>query len=166
MKRHPGIELLRGVLMLMIVLVHLTGNGVLLADSPIPYTESNWLWANIIDSICYPAVNIFILISGYFGIRLSLEKVLKLDIPVIFYSVVLFLILGSFSLGGTLTATFPILSKEYWFLTSYFLLMLVSPLLNAIIESRSQGELKMLIVIENTYICKFDIMLLNRSYEE
>lgn len=142
MKREPSIELLRGILMLMIVLTHLTGNGVLKYDAPISYTEPNWLCANIIDALCYPAVNTFVLISGYFGIRLSLTRVLKLDVPVIAYSVVLFALFGTISLGGAISSLIPILSSKYWFLTSYFLLMLVSPFLNAFIETRSQSQLR------------------------
>ncbi len=145
MNRQAGIELLRGILMLMIVLVHLTGNGVLKSDAPIAFTEPNWLWANLIDAICYPAVNTFVLISGYFGIRLSLGRVLKLDIPVIIYSVSLFVLFGSFSIGGLVSSFIPILSKEYWFLTAYFLLMLLSPFLNAFLDSRNQRQLKMLL---------------------
>lgn len=146
MKRQSGIELLRGVLMLMIVFVHLTGNGVLSAETPIPYTEPNWLYANTIDAICYPAVNTFVLISGYFGIRLSLRRLLKLDIPVICYSVVLFFLFGTITFGGVVSSFIPILANKYWFLTAYFLLMLVSPLLNAFIDSRSMFQLKVVLL--------------------
>lgn len=146
MNRQASVELLRGVLMLMIVLVHLTGNGVLKSDAPIAFTEPNWLWANLIDAICYPAVNTFVLISGYFGIKLSLGRVLKLDVPVIIYSVVLFILFGKIGLGGAISSFFPIITKKYWFLTAYFLLMLASPFLNAFINSRNQGQLKVLLL--------------------
>ena len=141
MKREAGIELLRGILMLMIVLVHLTGNGVLRSDTPIAFTEPNWLWANLIDSICYPAVNTFVLISGWFGIRLSIEKVVKLEVPVILYSVILFFIFDPLTLGGAITAILPVITKRYWFLTAYFLLMLVSPFLNSYISTRTREQL-------------------------
>lgn len=146
MKREAGIELLRCILMLMIVLVHLTGNGALKSDAPLSYTEPNWLWANLVDSICYPAVNTFVLISGWFGIRLSIEKVAKLEIPVIFYSVILFLLFDTLTLGGAITAVLPVITKRYWFLTAYFLLMLVSPFLNSYISSRTREELIMVLL--------------------
>ena len=131
--------------MLMIVLVHLTGNGVLKSEAPISYTESNWILANIIDALAYPAVNTFVIISGYFGIRLSLLRVLKLDIPVIIYSVALYLLFETATIGGTIWFSFPILTNEYWFLTAYFLLMLISPFLNAYIETKNQHQLFLLL---------------------
>lgn len=147
MKRQANIELLRGVLMFMIVMVHLTGNGVLDANNPIDYNHPNWLIANVIDAICYPAVNCFILVSGYFGLNLSIRKFLKLEIPVLIYGIILLFIIGPLSVKGFSNAFFPFLSKSYWFLTSYFILLLISPLINTYLSSLNKTQVHQVLLI-------------------
>lgn len=107
MKRQANIELLRGLLMLMVVLVHLTGNGILSDTTPLSYTENNWIIANIIDAICYPAVNCFILISGYFGLHPTVKKYLGLEIPVIIYGFIAYLLFNRSTVGGQFMRFYP-----------------------------------------------------------
>lgn len=147
MKRKPNIELLRGILMLMIVLVHLTGNGVLSDTDPISYVEINWIIANIIDALCYSAVNCFILISGYFGIKPTIKKYLNLEIPVVIYGIIAYVLFDRSSLGGAIHAVLPVLSKSYWFFTSYFMLLLVAPILNDFVDNTSRKNHKIAVLI-------------------
>lgn len=146
MKRQANIELLRGLLMLMVVLVHLTGNGILSDKNPLAHTEHNWIIANIIDAICYPAVNCFILISGYFGLRPTIKKFLKLEIPIILYGFIAFMLINR-STEGAIHAFFPVLSKSYWFFTSYFMLLLVAPFLNAFVDSAERKQFKLALLL-------------------
>lgn len=147
MKRLANIELLRGVLMLMVVLVHLTGNSILNANTPLPHTELNWIISNIIDSFCYPAVNCFILISGYFGMRPTFKKFLKLDLPVVMYGILLFVLLGNYGTGTLLQSLFPVIMKQYWFLVGYVLLMLTAPLINIFVEKVSKNEFYVALIL-------------------
>ena len=147
MKRQANIELLRGILMLMIVLVHLTGNGVLSDTDPINFAETNWIMANIIDAICYPAVNCFILISGYFGIKPTIKKFLNLEIPVIVYGIIAYVLFDRNSFGGAIHAVLPVLSKSYWFFTSYFMLLLAAPFLNDFVDKASRKNHRIAVLI-------------------
>lgn len=146
MNRQSNIELLRGVLMLMVVLVHLTGNGVLACDTPIPFTETNWLIANLFDSLCYPAVNCFILVSGYFGLRPTFRKFLKLDIPIVVYGILLWLLFDR-HLSGGVRYCFPVLSHSYWFLKEYVLLFLAAPIINVFIENLNRRQFESVLTI-------------------
>jgi len=146
MNRQSNIELLRGVLMLMVVFVHLTGNGVLKASSPIPYTETNWIIANLIDAVCYPAVNCFILISGYFCMKPTFLKFLKLEIPVIMYQLILVFAVGGTS-WGVIISFIPVVSKSYWFLTGYAILMLLAPILNNAVETMSLRDFRRILIL-------------------
>lgn len=143
MKRQANIELLRGLLMLMVVLVHLTGNGILSDTTPLSYTENNWIIANIIDAICYPAVNCFILISGYFGLHPTVKKYLGLEIPVIIYGFIAYLLFNRSTVGGAIHAFLPVLSKSYWFFTSYFMLLLTAPFLNKFVDNIERRQFKL-----------------------
>jgi surface polysaccharide O-acyltransferase-like enzyme len=72
--RQSNFELLRGVLMFMVVGLHVTGLGLLWRDSPTPLGSINFISGNLIESFFSMAVNCFVLISGYWGIRASFKN--------------------------------------------------------------------------------------------
>ena len=64
--RNRGVDLLRLISMLFVVVLHSLGrSGVLKADADSGLYKAAWL----IEIFCYGAVNIFALISGYVGYR-------------------------------------------------------------------------------------------------
>ncbi len=141
--RNMGIELLRIVSMLMVVLLHMlmpilsrtrTGGGVF---------ELTWL----LECACYCAVNCYGLISGYVGAgdRVSIGRAAGLWLQVEFYSLGLALVELAVNHGVSkdpiLWSIFPITSGRYWYMTAYFGLMLLMPLLEAGVRSLSEGKL-------------------------
>ena len=63
MKRNYGIDLLRMILMLMVVILHVLGHGgVLDATTPL---SAKYCVSWLIESFAYCAVNCYALISGY-----------------------------------------------------------------------------------------------------
>lgn len=95
-------------------------------------------------SIC--AVNSFIIISGYFGIKWKTKSFFYLIFQIMFYSYGVYLacaVLGviEYSHIGFLKQSFG-LFNSWGFITSYLLLYMVSPLLNAFVE---KIELKQLL---------------------
>lgn len=98
------------------------------------------------------AVNAFILISGYFGIRLKRDRLISLIVQVMFYSVGLLLIsmaIGChiFSPQKDFLLLIPILTKQYWFVTCYVVLYVISPLLNRWASALERDEYKRLLLI-------------------
>lgn len=93
-------------------------------------------------NICIIAVNCFILISGYFGIRLSTKGVIKFISQCFFYSVGIYLLMasfhGTFSFPGLVKSFFACSESPLWFIPTYLALMLVSPLINAGFEGMDQ----------------------------
>lgn len=92
----------------------------------------------------------FILISGYFMCKskVTLYKILKLLGEVWFYSVTIGLIflffLPDYAEMGVMQLIrmcLPVGCSNYWFITTYLLLLIASPLLNIIIEKLSKKEL-------------------------
>ncbi len=144
--RNIGIDLLRIAAMFMVVLLHMllpiisksrTGGGVF---------ELTWL----LECACYCAVNCYGLISGYVGAgsRVSLGRAAALWLQVEFYSLgitLLGLLLRSPVSGDpVLWAAFPITSGQYWYMTAYFGLMLLMPLLEAGVKSLPERALGLL----------------------
>lgn len=142
-ERERNYELLRVIAMIMIVSLHYLGKGGALGNpsgglSPVGYTS--WL----LEAFCLASVNVYILISGYFGIgekkdniiTCVMKRPLRIWRQVMFYSVVigvLCLIIGaqSFDIYTVFTYVFPTVTEHYWFATSYLLLTLLMPFLNS-----------------------------------
>lgn len=131
--RDCGIDLLRVLAMLMIILHHmLTHGGLLFAFPEGSATEA--LMYLLEAAICC-AVNVYALISGYVQARFRLYKLLLLWIQVLFWSValnVLLLPLGPLPAGEWARAFTPVLSDRYWYFTAYFVLLLLLPLIHRV----------------------------------
>lgn len=96
-------------------------------------------------SFCSVAVNTFVLISGFWGLSFKNEKFVRLIIETFIYSVLLYIVsvaLGwqSISFHNVLCAILPVLTKQYWFVTSYIVLIIISPWLNRWIECFDKKE--------------------------
>lgn len=72
-------------------------------------------------------VSLFVLISGYFGINGSVKKYLKLELEVLFYSILSLLIMvgvqSNLNLKQIFQSVVPVMSGKYWYITTYMLLM-------------------------------------------
>jgi surface polysaccharide O-acyltransferase-like enzyme len=149
--RQSNFELLRGVLMFMVIGFHVIGRGILDKDSPVPIGSTNYFNGNLLESFFVMAVDCFILISGYWGIRASFKKLLTLYLPILFYSIILYLIIGylnsDFDLNSFLYFCIPFTSAKWWFVAQYILLFLFSPLLNKILTNIKKRELESALLI-------------------
>ncbi len=160
-ERDSGIELLRIIGLLLIFWMH----G---ASSYRNNELSAWLCV-VIETIGNVGVPIFILVSGYFGIRLKPKKMIQLDLMLIFYCWIgLFLRFlwgeaGAYSGEEILSYVFPVIGRNSWYFTCYFALAFLSPFLNEFVESLSRERfqkllLTMLIIFSGiTTVCFFDI---------
>ena len=139
MKRETNFEVLRTVAMFFIVvyhcLTHGAGDGYAFnIDSPI--SLSNVLFSDFIIVLSSIAVNLYVMISGYFLVDLHFKasRVVRTWAYTCFYSfiiTVLFMALAmvpfnAISVGKSL---FPISSDAYWFVTQYIGLLILSPFL-------------------------------------
>ena len=88
-------------------------------------------------------VNVFILISGWFGIRASLKGAVKLLFQVFFIGLLTsgtVLLLNGMPSGGVVAVWKSLIS--FWFVWSYLLLYLFAPALNAFVETAGKQQLK------------------------
>ena len=92
-------------------------------------------------------VNVFVLISGFFLInsKFKPKKLLSLFIQVWFFSIsiyLIFLISGgiSFSWESLLCNIFPVVTAQYWFITTYIGLYLLSPFLNKFLKKLTKQQ--------------------------
>ena len=145
-----GIELLRILATFYIILLHVVGQGGVAAASgggKGTYTVSYLLLA-----LAYPAVNCYALISGFVGCksRFKLSRLLSLWLTVVFVNLAVW---GAFRLlAPEMAASFsleaclkPLLTNEYWYVTAYFGLSVLTPVLNAAAELPKKTFAEMLI---------------------
>ena len=152
--RNSNFELLRIMAMVMIVAHHFSiyGNFKFSAD----YITINRVWIQFIQIGGKIGVDIFVLISGYFLVnveKMKMDRMLKYWSQLIFYSISLYFLcvaLGVivFDYKTMIVCLFPILSRQWWFASTYFVLYLMSPFLNILLKQLSREKyLKMLLLM-------------------
>lgn len=150
-KRNSGLELYRIICMLFIVLHHFVIHG--LDNSDGFGSGINKYIADILSFGGKIGVNGFVLISGYFMARsrYTIKKFLRLWGQVWFYSVtalgisVLISGGGSIGTGNILKALLPVLFSQYWFVTSFVVLMILSPFLNFVVQNIKENQYRSLL---------------------
>lgn len=146
--RNSNFELLRIIAMLMIVVGHLYKF----------WNESPEFASNSDDDIFYPwfitnqGVDIFILISGYFGIHATLKKYINLWFTLLFYAIISAVIcVCVLHLPIIKIIMWPIremfvVTSSLWFISTYFALMVFSPFINQLFNLPKESQLKYLIL--------------------
>lgn len=136
-ERNYGIDLLRIVSMFMVTLQHFCRQGGL-AGTPQDGVSFYILTAFVV--ICYGAVDIFALISGYVmqGSKVKYHRLVSLWFQVFFYSVALsvteYLSLG---VNRIIPALFPVLTRQFWYFSAYFFMFFFIPTFNDMMERLS-----------------------------
>ena len=144
-----GIELLRILATFYIILLHVVGQGGVAAASG---GKGTYTVSYLLLALAYPAVNCYALISGFVGCksRFKLSRLLSLWLTVVFVNLAVW---GAFRLlAPEMAASFsleaclkPLLTNEYWYVTAYFGLSVLSPVLNAATELPKKTFAEMLI---------------------
>lgn len=149
-KRKYNIDLLRIISIIFIILSHYVYHGNIVDNS----TITGNIWVALLVSVCGKlGANIFILISGYFykENKLKFSKIIKMDLKVIFYSILICVVFKFFNirevtLKNWVSSIIPLISGLYWFFTAYIGLYLISPVLNYLIHNVESKILKKIII--------------------
>lgn len=151
--RRSNMELLRIIAMMLVVIVHMCGAALEL-QSPkgdiASITSSDW-WKLSVESISIIGVNIFVLISGYFGINTRWQTFWRFSLQCLFYSVGIYLVgwlIGIWQLDWNviLRSSHIYTESYYWFVPAYFGLLIIAPILNAAIRQLSQHQYLLLLI--------------------
>ena len=156
--RNSSIEMLRIVCLVMIFWMHAADSGV---------ANGIGAWIDIaVAVIGNISVSCFILISGYYGIRLDVKKMMHLECMLLFYSWtgLLFQYVWGNALGGeeVLSYLLPVIGKRSWYFTCYFALAFLSPFLNEMVEKLSEAHFRQFDYDACNFFGEFDIFLLAR----
>ncbi len=145
MVRKSNFEAYRIMCIMLIVIMHTFSSP---GDS---FNQGLGILVNVVGNI---GVTGFVLLSGYFGIKLNIKKLIKLDIMMIFWSVLgaacLMLVPAIVYEPGMrelLQCVIPVLSHKYWFLSAYFCLCFLSPFINEYLAKIDRSRFKQLIMV-------------------
>lgn len=143
MERDSNIELLRLVCMSLIVFQHCIHMCAFpeVWDTSIISTEV--CAASLLLGLTYIGVNCFVLISGYYGIKLKLCSALNIYLTCAIYALIGYIVHlyvdGAYvGMGLLYHSVFCISHSHLWFVKCYVGLMLLSPILNAAMDSMSK----------------------------
>lgn len=151
--RDSNIELLRVVCMLMIVIGHFIRHSLLpvINDPLVSIYNKDYVYI-VLFGFCYVAVNVFVLISGYYRIKFKLTSLLSLYLICSFYALVnssfnVFYLNNPIEYKTILSIFFPFSCHErLWFINCYLILYFVSPLLNIAIENMRKNEFILILI--------------------
>lgn len=140
--------------MVFVVIVHLDGGVLGIPDLKGDWSSMTWreLWRLSVEAFTFIGVNCFTLISGYFGIRLRWRTIATYLFQCIFYAVGIYLAISLFrrsdiSLRGIIEQAMVLTHTDLWYVPAYFILMLLSPFINAGFEIRPRKNNLLLVIV-------------------
>ena len=135
-QRMANMELLRIIAMAMVIMLHYLSKGNLLPGMA-GEIETNGYVAWVMETFSIVAVNVYMLISGYFlvGGRFKCSRLVQLLCQILFYSLLIPVVLVALGILNVQDITiyqllhyiFPTQMEHYWFITAYVIMYLLSP---------------------------------------
>ena len=144
--RNSNIELLRIIIMFLILVLHANFKAF---DVPNDCSVIS-LGRSFLESICIVSVNIFVIITGYFGTSFKIKKIGALVFQCFFAVVPISIAIYFTHIYGYESTKELILSFNflgYWFILAYVALLSLTPFLEDSIKSFTSEELLKSIVI-------------------
>ena len=154
-KRMANVELLRVLAMVMVVVMHFLSHSDRLVDIEQPLSSVRII-GTLLEMFCLVAVNTYVFISGYFGIKSAFRpsRAVALLCQIWFYAILIPVVLmlagvpalgyhaGKWDVYGLIQYLFPIETEHYWFATAYLMLYLLTPVLGAAVRAMSKKQLQ------------------------
>lgn len=137
--RQSNIELLRVLSMLMVIGLHCNYVSLGKPTAQSIMDDSSGESIRIfLENLCIVSVNTFVLISGYFGIRLRKDKLLSYLYQIFFFATVVLLCFILFQVPLSFIDSIKFYYSYFsfnWFVPAYLCLMLFSPIINSVFDT-------------------------------
>lgn len=163
--RNSSIELLRLVAMFGIVLIHTFGHGSGLDYEWIYGLAGDWSTTGhfALVSLGEAGVTIFIFISGWYGMRIDIKKIIALISTLMFYALINCIISGSSPIGTIITLLHP--WDGWWFIKSYMIIWMLVPFIEMGMKQLSKRQLQAIIgfLVFYTYVGHFFIAKMDQN---
>ncbi|MDD4816337.1 MAG: acyltransferase [Victivallaceae bacterium] len=153
-ERQANFELLRILSMLMVICIHFAIHGGIFET--LERTSANYAFTVAVKNISTISVDCFILLTGYFlcQSRFRFERVAGIYFQTLYYSLFFMIICFFVPLSPetpmpeiVVKSLFPVCTMRYWFVSSYLLLLLLSPFFNTVIADMTRQRFLLLLGI-------------------
>lgn len=165
--RSLNIELLRIISMLLVMVIHYNVpiNGQphhnMVMDEPMKA-----LGISLLKSISFICVNLFVLISGYFGIRWKWKGLSNYLFQIFFWAIAVYFICVAFQIHSFRLSSFihqiVFCLGFNWFFTVYLGLYMMAPILNSFIDNNDDKRIGQVLVAFYLFQTVFGYILKNR----
>ncbi len=166
--RESGLELLRIICMLQIIFLHF-GEHTGYRELASKMGGINSYISSFTYYLCRAPIYIFLMLTGYFLVKKVMtfqdvkRRILKVYAPMLFFSIlipIIFLGLNIVNLTDVNVPKmfFPFLSRTWYFLSGYILIIIFSPFLNKLIHAMDKKEFKTLLIIIALMLCGWRIL--------
>lgn len=150
-QRNYGIDFLRILSMLFVVILHILGHGGIIENLKVFSISYELIW--LLEIATYCAVNCFALISGYVGYKskYKFSNIINIYAQVLFYNIIITIIfkfLDCETVSGIdwVKAFFPLIGNQFWYFDAYFCMFFFIPFFNSLIELLDQKIFKKLLI--------------------
>ncbi|MBP3683338.1 MAG: acyltransferase family protein [Oscillospiraceae bacterium] len=152
-QRRSNLELMRLLAMVLIIAHHFSvHSGFAFQGGPV---TGNMLFLQLLSIGGKIGVNLFVMLSSWFLVesrQLNKAKLVMLWGQLVFYSLTIYLLsclggLAEFSLWELVRAAVPVLSKQWWFASSYVFLYLLHPPVNRLLAKKWFGGLLLILSV-------------------
>ena len=154
--RKSNMELLRIISMFLVLVVHADFLALGIPSSKNLEADTLQTFGRFFfEALSIGCVNVFVLISGWFGMHASVKGICKLLFQCLFFTIGIFfffLILGKTQFDSNTLIEWFFLNKSYWFIKTYLCLHLISPILNAFVEKASPKVFRTVLIALFLYI--------------
>lgn len=174
--RKQNLEQLRCIAMMMVVVLHFLGKGNILGDVSMADMSIVGMAAWVLEALCIVAVNVYMLISGYFlcQSKFKLNRLLTLYLQIWMYSAGVGAVAvwagivpaDEINVHYFLSLLFPVTMGHYWFMTAYVFMYLLLPLVGKAIENLSKKQLKLALTLLLVAYCLVKTVLPFRLEED
>lgn len=174
-EREYGIDALRIIAMLMIVILHVLLHGGILDSLKTPGLRYMTAW--YLEAAVFGAVNCYGLISGYVGVKSKqrYSSIVALWMQVAFYAVVLsvvmhFILPELVSAKEWVNGICPVSLNFYWYYSAYFFISFLFPMVNRALNDAPKQEIVLsltaviILLSVNTLAFQKDVFLVNGGY--
>ena len=135
--RDSNMELYRIIAMLMVILLHVFGEYNIIYKQ---YHTPEHIINILLTCTTFVCVDMFVLLSGWYGINTRWEKIKAFIFQVLFYSIALYIVILTFFDAESFSWRFfthIFIFDSYWFIPVYLMLYLFAPALNPFIKQSS-----------------------------
>ncbi len=149
-ERHIGIDFLRILSMFLVLVLHILGQGGVIAALDPASAKYKAVW--LLEIFAYCSVNCYALVTGYVSVdsKFRYSRIIVLWLQVVFYTVLITLCFKTFMpnalWSGVLTAALmPVTKVQYWYFTAYFGMFFFIPYINILIAALKKPQFKALV---------------------